>query len=79
MCVKCVFVHHYIYKKADEFKLMTRKWNIFNVQSNANYDVEIDVTYNAVVLKFNICDCDDAHILVRGDITIVGSNLFKSI
>ena len=58
---------------------MTRKWNIFNVQSNANYDVEIDVNYNTVVLKSNICDCDDAHILVRGDITLVGSNLLKSI
>ena len=38
--------------------------------------------YNTEVLKFDLCDCDDAYILVRGDIDITGENgnqeLFKN-
>ena len=38
--------------------------------------------YNTEVLKFDLCDCDDAYILVRGDIDITRENgnqeLFKN-
>ena len=37
-------------------KLVARKWNIINNQSNANYDVGNKITYNTEVLKSNICD-----------------------
>ena len=46
---------------------MTRKWNIANDQSNANYNVG-----NAEAWKSNLCDYKHAYILARGDITIIG-------
>ena len=52
----------------------TRKWNIVNDQSNANYDVGNELIYNAKVLKSNLCDYDDAYILIMGDINIVNNN-----
>ena len=51
-------------------KFVTRKWNIVNDQSNAIYDVRNEIIYNTEVLKSNLCDYDNAYILVRGNITI---------
>ena len=53
---------------------MTRKWNIVNDQSKANYDVGTQTFYNTEVLKSDLCDYNDAYILVRGAITVVGDN-----
>ena len=53
---------------------MTRKWNIINDQSNANYNAGNEIIYNTEVLKSNLCDYNDAYILVEGNITIVGDN-----
>ena len=36
-------------------KFVTRKWNIFNHQSNANYEVGKEIIYNTEVLKSNLC------------------------
>ena len=47
---------------------------IFNDQLNANYDVGNEIVYNTEVLKSNHCDYNDAYILVRGNITVVGNN-----
>ena len=52
-----------------------KKINIFNDQSNTNYDVGDEIIYNTEVLKFNLCDYNDVYILVRVGITIVGRNL----
>ena len=43
-----------------------------NDQSRTYYDEENNIIHNTKVLKSNICDFNDAHILVRGDITIIG-------
>ena len=45
---------------------MIRKWNTVNDQSNMNQGVGNDIIYSAEVLKSNICDYNDAYILVRG-------------
>ena len=45
---------------------MTRKCNIVNDQSNANYDVGNEIIYSTEVLKSNLCNYNDAYILVRG-------------
>ena len=42
-------------------KFMTRKWNIVNDQSNANYDAGNEIIYTIEVLKSNICDYHDAY------------------
>ena len=51
--------------EANNSKFVTRKWNIVNDQSNANYDVGNEIIYNTEVLKSNLCDYNDAYILVR--------------
>ena len=53
-------------------KFVTRKWNIVNDNSKLNYGAGNEITYNIEVLKSNLCDCNDAYILVKGDITIIG-------
>ena len=54
---------------------MTRKWSNVSDQSNRNYNVGNEVIYNTEVLKSNLCDCNNAYILVRGDITVVEDDL----
>ena len=53
---------------------VARTWNSVNDQSNANHDVGNEGIYNAEILKSNLCDYNDAYILVRDDITIVWDN-----
>ena len=60
--------------ETSDSKFVTRKWNNVNDQSNSNYYVRNKIIYNTEVLKSNLCDYNDADILVRGDITIVRRN-----
>ena len=53
---------------------MTRKWNVANDQSNVNYDVRNKIVYNTDVLKSNLCDYNDAYILLRGNITVMAAH-----
>ena len=55
-------------------KFVTRKWNIVNDQSNANYDEGNEIIYNLEVLKSNHYDYNEAYNLVRGDIIATGYN-----
>ena len=57
--------------EANDSKYVTRKWNIVNDNSNANYAAH-EITYDTEVLKYSLCDYNDAYILVKGDITIIG-------
>ena len=54
--------------EASDFKIATRSWNILNDWSIC--DVEFEIIYNTEVLKFNVCDYNDAYILIRGNIII---------
>ena len=58
--------------EASDSKFTTRKWNMVNDQSNANYDIGNKIIYNTEVLKSNLCDYNDAYILAKGDIAIIG-------
>ena len=53
---------------------MTRKWKIFNDQSNANYREGNEIIYSTTMLKSNFCDYNDAYILVRADISVIRRN-----
>ena len=55
---------------ASHSKYLTRKWSIANDSSKANYEAGNEITYYTKVLKSNLCDYNDAYILVRGDITV---------
>ena len=52
---------------------MTRKWNIVNDSSKANYNAGNEIPYNTEVLKSNLCDYNDTYILVKGDITVTAA------
>ena len=56
--------------KANDSKFVTRKWNTVNDNSKSIYGVGNEFINNAEVLKSNLCDYNDAYILVRGDITV---------
>ena len=58
--------------EANDSKFMARKWNMVYDNSKANYDVGNEIIYIMEVLKSNLCDQNDAYILVRGGITITG-------
>ena len=51
--------------------LNSRQENVSD-NSNANYGVGNEIVYNAEVSKCNFCDYNDAYILARGNITIIG-------
>ena len=53
---------------------MARKWNIVNDNSKPSYDVGNKIIYNTEILKSNICNYNDAQILVRSDVTSIGDN-----
>ena len=55
--------------RTNDSKFVTGKRNIVNDQSYANYDVGNEIIYNTEVLKFNLCDYNDAYISVKGNIT----------
>ena len=59
-------------KEANNPIYVTRKWNIDNYQSNADYGAGDEIIYSTEVLKSNLCYYNDAYILVTGDITIIG-------
>ena len=64
--------------EANDSKFVTRKWNIVNDQSNANYDAGNETVFNTEVLKSNLCHYNDAYILVRGNITIIGHQVTQA-
>ena len=67
--------HHKVLNLLDEqndSKFTTKKLKIVNDQSNANCDIGNEIIYNTEVLKSNLCDHNDAYILVKGDIAIIG-------
>ena len=53
----------------NDSKFTTRKWNIVNDNIKANYEEGNETAYNTEVLKSNLCDYNNAYILVSGDIT----------
>ena len=55
---------------ANDSKFVTRKWDIVNDNSNANYAVGNEIKFNREFLKHNLSDYKDAYILVRGNITV---------
>ena len=56
---------------SSDSKFVTRKWNILSGQLNVNHDVGNEISYNTEVLKPNLCDYNNAYILVRSDITVI--------
>ena len=46
--------------EARDSKFVARKWNIVNDQSNVNYHEGNEIICNTEMLKYNLCDYNDA-------------------
>ena len=60
--------------EANDSKFVTRKWNIENDNSKANYNAANE-TINTEILRSNLCDYNNASNLVTGNITVVTAPL----
>ena len=49
----------------------------FNDQSRGNYDVNKEIGIKTSKLRSNLCDFNDAYIVVKGDITVGAPNNVK--
>ena len=65
--------------KAKDTKFVSKEWKIVDHNSKTNYGVGIEIILNTEVLKSNLCDYNDAYILVRGNFTIIGHQVTLSI
>ena len=63
--------------QANNSKYGKRKRSIVSDLSIGNYDVGNETIYNTEVLKSNFYNYNDAHMLVRGNITIIGHQVTK--
>ena len=63
----------------ESLKFATRKWYVINDQNNTDYgdgnENGATIKFETKVIKSNICDYSDAHILVTGDITGTGGDV----
>ena len=59
---------------SNALKFATKKWYVINDQNNTDYgdgdENGTTIKFETKVIKSNLCDYSDAHILVTGDITV---------
>ena len=53
-------------------KFRTRNWVEINGESRGAYNVNSQIKFKTTILKSSLCDYNDAYILVKGTITIIG-------
>ena len=54
-------------------KFRTKNWVDINDESRGTYNVNSQIKFKTTMLKSSLCDFSDAHILVKGKITITGA------
>ena len=54
-------------------KFRTKNWVEINDESKESYSANSDIRFKTTILRSNLCDYDDAYILVKGTITITGA------
>ena len=57
--------------EANDSEFVTRKWNIVSDNTKSSYAATNEVCYNIEILKSNLCNHNDAYILVTGEITVI--------
>ena len=60
-------------------KFITRKWIKVNDLSNSQNSVNNNITFEASLLRSDLCSYSDACIVVKGRITVEGINLKQEI
>ena len=63
-----------LFNEVNNFKFVTRKWNMVNDNWKASYNAANEITYNTEILKSNLFDYSDAYILVTDDFTVVAAS-----
>ena len=58
-------------------KFITKKWIEVYDQSQGNYDVNKEIRIKTSMLRSDLCDFNDAYIVVKGNIT-VAKNIFTA-
>ena len=54
-------------------KFRTKNWVEINDESRGTYNVNNQIKFKTTMLKSSLCDYSDAHIPVKGTITITGA------
>ena len=57
----------------NDSKFVTKKWNIVNDNWKTKYNTASEITYNTEISKSNLCDYNDAYVLVTDNITVVAA------
>ena len=55
-------------------RFVTKKWSEVYDQSEKSYDVNKEIRIKTSMLRSDLCDFNDAHIVVKGDVTLEGDN-----
>ena len=63
----------YLLNEANGSKFVTRKRNIVNDNSKSTYAAANEISCNTEILKSNLCDYNNANILVKGGITFTAA------
>ena len=60
-------------------KFVTKKWIEVYDQSEENYDINKEIRTKTSMLRSDLCDFNDAYIVVKGNITVVKKYLLLMI
>ena len=63
----------YLLNEANGSKFVTRKRNIVNDNSKSTYAAANEISCNTEILKSNLCDYNNANILVKSGITFTAA------
>ena len=53
---------------------MTKKWVEVNDSSSGQYSVDKNIRFKTSMLRSDLCGYSDAHIVVKGRISVTGTN-----
>ena len=56
----------------------TKKWVEVHDQSGKSYNAKKQISFKTPILQSDLCDYSDAYIVVKGDITVEGTNKRKN-
>ena len=67
---------NFLNTKSDENlpRFITKKWVEVYDQSGGNYSVNKEIRIKTSLLRSDLCDFNDAYIVVKGDINLEGDN-----
>ena len=53
---------------------ITKKWIEVHDQSGESYNTNMQIRFKTSMLISDLCDCNDAYIVVKGTITVIAAN-----